>query len=200
MGKQAESGAGVGAPRVLAQSATLSKPTNVQATLDAAEEITLTLPGEDSPADFLLMDSILDPISSESVLVSDGIARTGKATGLTGGQSYVGAVAALEIDAGGDFEHMYDWDRTVSVESETLADESPVDRAASVALYNATDGAAKVVAHSEVPSAANITVRAGSQPGEMIISWDAVPQATYYRIGYVNMEIDYHFAKASCTG
>ena len=51
-----------------------------------------------------------------------------------------------------------------------------------------------------VPPAANITAREGSQPGEVIISWDAAPQATHYRIGYVNMEVDYHFAKASCTG
>ena len=27
-----------------------------------------------------------------------------------------------------------------------------------------------------------------------------MPDATYYRIGYVNMEVDYHLAKASCTG
>ena len=47
---------------------------------------------------------------------------------------------------------------------------------------------------------ANIAVRAGSNSGEVVISWDAVPQATHYRIGYVNMEVDYHLAEASCTG
>ena len=33
----------------------------------------------------------------------------------------------------------------------------------------------------------------------MVISWDAVPEATHYRIGYVNLEVDYYLAKASCT-
>ena len=55
------------------------------------------------------------------------------------------------------------------------------------------------VAQGQVPPVANIEVTQGSEPGEVIISWDAVPQATYYRIGYVNMEVDYHFAKGSCT-
>ena len=61
------------------------------------------------------------------------------------------------------------------------------------------DCSAAAVAQVQVPATANIAVRDGSQPGEVIISWDAVPQATHYRIGYVNMEVDYHFAKASCT-
>ena len=52
----------------------------------------------------------------------------------------------------------------------------------------------------DVAPTANIAVREGSNPGEVIVSWDAVPSATHYRIGYVNMEIDYHLAKASCTG
>ena len=46
---------------------------------------------------------------------------------------------------------------------------------------------------------ANIDVRAGSNSSEVIISWDSVPGASHYRIGYVNMEVDYHLAKASCT-
>ena len=51
-----------------------------------------------------------------------------------------------------------------------------------------------------VPPTANIAVRAGGSTGEVIISWDSVPGDSHYRIGYVNMEVDYHFAKASCTG
>ena len=39
-----------------------------------------------------------------------------------------------------------------------------------------------------------------SSSGEVVISWDLVPQATYYRIGYVNMKEDYLLAKANCTG
>ena len=51
-----------------------------------------------------------------------------------------------------------------------------------------------------LPPTSNLVITVGSsQPGEVTISWDAVPQATHYRIGYVNMEVDYHFAKASCT-
>ena len=54
-------------------------------------------------------------------------------------------------------------------------------------------------AQGGVPPVTNIQLRDGLNPGEVVISWDAVPQATHYRIGYVNMEVDYHFAKASCT-
>ena len=50
------------------------------------------------------------------------------------------------------------------------------------------------------PPTSNITVRDGANAGEIIVSWVAVPAATHYRIGYVNMETDYHLAKASCTG
>lgn len=46
----------------------------------------------------------------------------------------------------------------------------------------------------------NVTVRNGLNPGEAIVSWDAVPGATYYRVGYVNMEADYPIAKASASG
>lgn len=50
------------------------------------------------------------------------------------------------------------------------------------------------------PPPTDITAVRTDVPGQVLVSWDAVPQATYYRIGYVNMETDYHFAKASCTG
>ena len=46
----------------------------------------------------------------------------------------------------------------------------------------------------------NVSVRNGANPGEAIVSWDPVPGATYYRIGYVNMEADYPIAKASTSG
>ena len=51
----------------------------------------------------------------------------------------------------------------------------------------------------EVAPTGNIDVRPGQNPGEFVVTWDAVPGATHYRIGYVNMEVDYHFAKGSCT-
>ena len=46
----------------------------------------------------------------------------------------------------------------------------------------------------------NIAVRDGANPGEVVVSWDAVTGATHYRIGYVNMVTDYPLAKASVTG
>ena len=59
----------------------------------------------------------------------------------------------------------------------------------------------RTVSEANPPSTANIAVAdVGSPGGEVVVSWDAVPEATHYRIGYVNMELDYHFAKASCTG
>ena len=61
-------------------------------------------------------------------------------------------------------------------------------------------GVSRVIAQGIVPATGNIAVRDGSQPGEVIISWDGVPEATHYRIGYVNMETDYPLAKASNTG
>ena len=50
------------------------------------------------------------------------------------------------------------------------------------------------------PRSPNVAVAQGLNPGEVVVSWDAVPQATHYRIGYVNMETDYPLAKASVTG
>ena len=50
------------------------------------------------------------------------------------------------------------------------------------------------------PPATNIAVRDGANPGEVVIAWDAVPEATHYRVGYVNMVTDYPLAKASQTG
>ena len=40
----------------------------------------------------------------------------------------------------------------------------------------------------------------GGNPDEAVISWVPVPEATHYRIGYVNLEVDYWLAtRASCT-
>ena len=53
---------------------------------------------------------------------------------------------------------------------------------------------------SSAPPTGNIAIRDGINPGEVVVSWDAVPEATHYRIGYVNMVTDYPLAKASVTG
>ncbi len=60
-----------------------------------------------------------------------------------------------------------------------------------------TSGAA---AQGSVPPVTNIAVCSGPSAGEVIISWDTVPGAAYYRIGYVNMVKDYPRAQASATG
>ena len=52
-------------------------------------------------------------------------------------------------------------------------------------------------AQGTTPPATNIQVGDGANPGEVIITWDGVPEAIYYRIGYVNMDSDYAEAKAA---
>ena len=42
-----------------------------------------------------------------------------------------------------------------------------------------------------VPATGNIRVRDGTNSGEVVISWDYVPGATHYRIGYVNLDQEY---------
>lgn len=53
---------------------------------------------------------------------------------------------------------------------------------------------------ASAPATGNIAVRDGINPGEVVVSWDAVPEATHYRIGYVNMVTGYPLAKSSVTG
>ncbi len=59
--------------------------------------------------------------------------------------------------------------------------------------------AAPAAAQGGATPVTNIQLASGSNSGEVVVSWNAVPQATHYRIGYVNMEVDYHLSKASCT-
>ena len=35
---------------------------------------------------------------------------------------------------------------------------------------------------------ANVRAAAGTEPGQAVVMWDAVADAAYYRIGWVNME------------
>ena len=69
-----------------------------------------------------------------------------------------------------------------------------------VVLVAIVGGVAPASAQGSAPAAANIQVRNGPNPGEVVVSWDAVPEATHYRIGYVNMETDYPLARSSRTG
>ena len=48
-----------------------------------------------------------------------------------------------------------------------------------------------------VPPATNIRVVNGHNPGEFIVTWDGVSEASHYRIGYINIKTDYPIAKAN---
>ena len=55
-------------------------------------------------------------------------------------------------------------------------------------------------AQDRTPATTNIVVFNGHNPGEVVLTWDAVAAATHYRIGCVNMHRDYPRAKATVTG
>ena len=52
-------------------------------------------------------------------------------------------------------------------------------------LLAATAGAPTASAQGSLPEPANVTVENGSTAGEVIVSWDHVPGAGYYRIDWV---------------
>ena len=77
----------------------------------------------------------------------------------------------------------------------------PVVIVAALAILAAIgSGAPPAEAQGRPPGTTNIQIVNGHNPGEVIISWDAVPAATHYRIGYVNMAIDYPLAKSTEGG
>lgn len=77
----------------------------------------------------------------------------------------------------------------------------PVVIVATLAILAAiVSGAPPAEAQGRPPATANIQIVNGHNPGEVIISWDAVPAATHYRIGYVNMVTDYPLAKSTEGG
>ena len=82
----------------------------------------------------------------------------------------------------------------------TLSTDRGNDNWSAIPGLDGSAGRGRVSAQTGAPAAGNITVRDGTNPGEVVISFDAVPGATHYRIGYVNMETDYLLAKASGTG
>ena len=71
----------------------------------------------------------------------------------------------------------------------------PVVIVAALAILAAiVSGAPPAEAQGRPPATTNIQIVNGHNPGEVIISWDAVPAATHYRIGYVNMATDHPLA------
>ena len=49
---------------------------------------------------------------------------------------------------------------------------------------------ARVAAQAITPATGNIRAVDGPNPGEVVISWDVVAEATHYRVGYVNLDVD----------
>ena len=77
----------------------------------------------------------------------------------------------------------------------------PVVIVAALAILAAiVSGAPPAEAQGRPPATTNIQIVNGHNPGEVIISWDAVPAATHYRIGYVNMATDHPLAKSTEGG
>ena len=77
----------------------------------------------------------------------------------------------------------------------------PVVIVAALAILAAIiSGAPPAEAQGRPPATTNIQIVNGHNPGEVIISWDAVPAATHYRIGYVNMVTDHPLAKSTEGG
>ena len=75
-----------------------------------------------------------------------------------------------------------------------LRPDDPTNQGAQVALSPV------YIETNDAPPVTNIVVCFGYDDREVNVSWDAVPDATYYRIGYVNMVKDYPRAKTSVTG
>ena len=82
----------------------------------------------------------------------------------------------------------------------TLSTDRGNDNWSAIPGLDGSAGRGRVSAQTGAPTTGNIIVRDGTNPGEVVISFDAVPDATHYRIGYVNMETDYLLALASVTG
>ena len=61
-------------------------------------------------------------------------------------------------------------------------------------------GVVPVNAQGGAMPATNIRAFNGHNPGEVILTWNGVYEATHYRIGCVNLDRDYLRAKASVTG
>ena len=61
-------------------------------------------------------------------------------------------------------------------------------------------GASPTEAQGNSQPAANVQIVNGPTPGPVIVRWDAVPEATHYGIGYVNLLLDHPQAKAGATG
>ena len=84
-----------------------TKPTNVQASSDAAGELMLTWEGGANADEYLLIAvNMADTSDYKTAVVSDGAAQMGTVTGLTSGVNYLGIVVALQ-GTGADRTYTY---------------------------------------------------------------------------------------------
>ena len=56
-------------------------------------------------------------------------------------------------------------------------------------------GVAPATAEEQTPQATNVQVANGTNPGEVIITWETASEAKYYRVGSVNIDRDYAAAR-----
>ena len=117
---------------------TFTAPASVIAVSNSAGELTLTWQGGDNADAFLLIAVHLETYDYETETVAGGVAKTGTVTGLTGGANYLGIVVALHTTAYG-LQTAYGVAPPIPVQSSGTS--AATDRAALIALYNATGGA-----------------------------------------------------------
>jgi hypothetical protein len=84
----------------------LTAPTMVEASSDAAGELTLTWQGAANVDSYILIAVNTTDFTYERADVSDGVARSGTVTGLTPGANYIGIVVALK-GSGDDLEILH---------------------------------------------------------------------------------------------
>ena len=113
-------------------------PTDVAAVSDAPGELTLTWEGGDGSDAFLLIAVHMETFEYETKTVAGDAAKAGTVTGLTGGANYLGIVVAFHTTAYG-LQTAYGVAPPIPVQSSGTS--AATDRAALIALYNATGGA-----------------------------------------------------------
>ena len=121
-------------------------------------------------------------------------------SGTSAATPHIGGLAALVKDRFPDFTPQ----QVVQYLQDNAVERGPAGAdntwGAGLAALPSVEPRSTPTAVTASPPTRNIAVGDGVAPGEVVISWDMVPEATYYRIGYVNLVKDYPRAKASATG
>ena len=126
-------------PTGTVQSSTLTRPMNVTAVSNAAGELAITWEGGDNADSYLLIAvNLQDTADYKTATVPGDAAKAGTVVGLTSGGNHLVIVVALQTTEAG-LGTLYGTAGPVPVQ--TGASSPTTDRAALVALYNATSGA-----------------------------------------------------------